>query len=422
MPTTAPLLSSSVGAAPPWTADGIADPRPWFAEALESERVVHDPRAGLWHIFRHEDVRDFLRQPDVWSTAKRMERVDPSQRIVRLLTSDPPNHTALRHHFNHAYRPRRIAAMEPSIRRRAGELIDHGLATGSLDVVADLAVPLTREVIGELIGVRGEDLEECARLAIRNPLGTTEDGPDGEPVPIIWMGAGEPENNRHFDAYFRTLIDERRLAPKDDLVTALAGIALAPSTTDGVLNLGALLDEQFGAGQNTTVHLIGTLLHSLLERPDDLARLRADRSLVPAAVEEGLRWTAPLQARPRISTRPVTIGTTEIPANAIGLAWSQAANLDPRRFDDSLEFRLDRTDNAHLSFGFGEHFCLGAALARLEVRVAMEEWLARVGACQRLEDGPPAWIDSYMLRGLRHLRVAVEPILRSPGISTAASS
>lgn len=404
-----PLLRRSDSAPPPWTPEGLADPHQWFAEALAGDPVLYDARAEIWHVLRYDDVRDVLRDPATWSVAKRMERVPPDQRMVRLLTSDPPLHTELRKHFSDAYRPRRLAGIEPLVRRRVVELVDRALAAGTFDLVSDVAAPLTREVVGELIGVPGDDLETCSRMAIRNPLGTTAADEAGEPYPVLWMGAGEPGNDRHFNAYFGELIDRRRRRPRDDLVSALAAMDLSLADRDGRLNIGALLDEQFGAGQNTTVHLIGTLWAELLARPGQFARLRADRSLVRTAVEEGLRWAAPLQARPRITTRRAAVGGTDVPADAVVLAWTQAANLDPRRFDDPLRFDVARRDNAHLSFGFGAHFCLGAALARLEVRVLLEEWLARVGECARADDGPLQWMDSYMMRGLVRLPLQAAP-------------
>jgi len=352
-------------------------------------------------------VRDFLRQPALWSTAKRMERVPPSQRIIRLLTADPPAHTELRNHFSRAYRPRRIAAMEPRIRTRARALLDE-LAGSTFDIVADLAAPLTRAVIGDVIGVAGDDLEECSRRAIRDPLGTVHADDDGDAHIVLWMGAGESENNRHFNEYFRGLLADRRREPRDDLVSDLAQMALPDASGAGQLNLGALLDEQFGAGQNTTVHLLATLLAELAGRPDDLARMRREPSLIVSAIEEGLRCNAPLQARPRISTMPARIGDVDVPEGAVGLAWLQSANLDRTVFDAPQQFDIGRTHNPHLSFGFGEHYCLGAALARLQMRVVIEEWLATVQSYAPTVDEPPQWLPTFMMRGLVHFAVDTE--------------
>lgn len=406
-----PLLSNLTGTAPPWTPEGQQDPYPWFAEALAGPSVVYDDRADVWHIFHHEDVRSFLRDADVWSVAKRMERVPPEQRIIRLLMSDPPGHSRLRQHFSHAYRPRRIAVMEARVREVAIELIEHALDAGTCDIVGDIAVPLTRTIIGELIGVPGEDLEDCARHAIKNPLGTVARDDDGEDHVVIWMGAGEPENNRHFNAYFRDLIEERRRAPRDDLISALAQMRLDDTgDLSGQLNIGALLDEQFGAGQNTTVHLLGTMLATFAEQPDQLRKVRHDRALVPLAVEEALRYCAPLQARPRISTTATVLAGNAIPEGAVALAWLQAANVDPREFDRPLTFDCTRTHNSHVSFGFGEHYCLGAALARIEIRVMLEEWLDRVREFHRVDEGTPlSWMPTYMLRGLNRLDLEVTP-------------
>jgi cytochrome P450 len=296
--------------------------------------------------------------------------------------------------------------MESGIRRRVGTMLDALLDRPSFDVVADLAAPLTRAVVGDVIGVPGADLEECARRAIRDPLGTVTDDDDGDQHIVLWMGAGEPENNRHFNEYFRELLAQRRRDPRDDLVSDLARMDLSLDDLEGRLNLGALLDEQFGAGQNTTVHLVATLLAELADRPDEWRRLRDDRSLVPGAVEEGLRWNAPLQARPRIAARPQVLAGTSIPEGAVGLAWLQTANVDPAVYDDPLGFDVARRHDPHVSFGFGEHYCIGASLARLQVRVLLEEWTARVA-----EFHVPAhreWLPTFMMRGLVHLPVEAE--------------
>src|SRR5690606_7542139 len=222
--------------------------------------------------------------------------------------------------------------------------------------------------------------------AIKNPLGTVAEDDDGEQRIVIWMGEGEPENNRHFNEYFKDLIAERRSSPRDDLISALAEMQLDEADDlSGELNIGALLDEQFGAGQNTTVHLIGTMIATLAERPDQWTRVRDDRGLVTSTVAEALRYTAPLPARPRLSTEATTLGGVDIPSGAVGLAWVQAANLDGVEFDDPFAFDCTRQHNPHLSFGFGEHFCLGASLARLEIRVFLEEWLDRVGSFHRID-------------------------------------
>jgi cytochrome P450 len=402
-----PLLSTLARPAPPWADEGRDDPHAWFAAVLDGPPVRYDERADVWHVFHHEPVRDFLRDATGWSTAKRLERVEPEQRIVRLLTSDPPSHTALRQHFSRAYRPRRIAAMEQSIRARVVATLDELIGRGRFDVVADLAAPITRAVVGDVIGVPGEDLEECSRRAIRDPLGTVVDDADGDRHIVLWMGAGEPENNRHFNEYFRDLLAARRIAPGDDLVSDLARMDLAVGEEDGQLNLGALLDEQFGAGQNTTVHLIATLLHELMARPGEWHRLRRDPSLVTTAIEEGLRWNAPLQARPRIAANDHRIGDVDVPAGAVGLAWVQAANLDPTVFDDPLRFDVGRAHDPHVSFGFGEHFCIGAALARLQVRIVLEEWVARVA--DAAPSTAPRWLPTFMMRGLVALPVEVQP-------------
>ena len=221
------------------------------------------------------------------------------------------------------------------------------------------------------------------------------------------MGAADEEDQRAVDEYFEELVARRRAKPCDDLVSNLAQI---PETQGGdKLDIGALLNEQLGAGQNTSVHLIGNMISLLLSYPDQLARVREHPELIPSTVEESLRYVSPLQARPRVSTRPLELHGVQIPEGARGLGWIQAANLDPEVFPDPERFDIGRSPNRHIAFGHGEHFCLGAWLARMAARVVLEEWLASIQDCGHAGDGCLEIVPDFILRGPARLLVDVTP-------------
>ncbi|MGV0044944.1 cytochrome P450 [Mycobacterium colombiense] len=395
------------GITPPWTTAGHADPVPWFVTMAAERPLSYDPQADIWHFTGHGEVANFLKSCDDWSVAKRLERVPPAQRVARLLTTDPPTHGELRGHFRHAYRPRRVQALEDQIRSVCRELLDKCLQKPGFDVTADFAAPLTATMISHLLGVpeTNEDLYLQIMGGAQLSLGKLTEPADDDERPTLYMGGSNPEGNAAQQDFFIHLIEERRKCPMDDLISDLARI---PSEQFELrLDVGALLSEQLGAGQHTTTHLLGSMIYLLDRFPDQQRLLRSQPELIPSAIEESLRYSAPLQARPRLSTRPLQVGEIEIPEGATGLAWLQAANFDPRRFDDPTRFDITRSPNHHIAFGLGEHFCLGAPLARVEARVAMEELLGRTDWIARTDIGEPPWVDDFILRGPASLAVEV---------------
>jgi cytochrome P450 len=393
----------------PWTVEGQRDPHQWFAYMLAEHPIWYDDVSDVWHIFRYRDVHAFLKDAETHSTRKRIERVPPELRVARLLTTDPPEHTKIRSFFSHAYRPKRVNAMEPHIREVACELLEKAVAKGTFDVVADFAGPLTMTMICEIIGIPPEDREEFGRRAGGASLGALQPTPaDGSRPKIdLSMGAaGVRDNGLH--AYFRELIERRRAHPEDDLVSDLA--KLPPDITTDRLDVGALLGEQLGAGQNTTIHLIGAMIYELLRHPDQLAKLRArPGELVKPAVEEALRFSPPLQARPRITEHDTEFAGYRIREGDATCGWMVAANIDPEVFPDPLRYDVERDPNPHVSFGYGEHYCIGSFLARMEANIALEELLRHTKDFGLASDGEPAWAPDCILRGLQRLDISVVP-------------
>lgn len=392
---------------PPWSGAGHRRAHEWYTAMLAKGPVGVDEHSGIWQFFGYYAVREFLDDAETWSTAKRLEALPPESRVVRLLTSDPPQHVKLRDYFASAYRPKRIAQLEERVHQVCHQLLDSCVERGSFDLIADFAKPLTVVMIGEIIGIPPDKRELMMQASENNYLGKVDRSGADDLAAALW-NTSRPADMVDVGAYFRELIDERRRDPQDDLVSALAQIP--QEEMEDRLDVPALLAEQFGAGTNTTVHLIGSIISTLDQRRDLLAKLQQDRSLVTGAVEETVRFHSPLQARPRIATRDVEVEGIRVPEGTSALAWIGAANVDPARFKRPLEYDITRSRKLpHMGFGFGEHYCLGASLARMEARMAIDAWLDKVQDFERDETGPLAWVDDFILHGLEHFQVRVTP-------------
>jgi cytochrome P450 len=320
-----------------------------------------------------------------------------------LIAEDPPVHETLRGTVNRGFTPRRIAAWEPRIRELVAERLAPLARNDRFDVVHELAIPLPVTVIAEMLGVEAERMRDFKRWT-----DAIIDGSTG-------AGRATPFARRFVDSmislisYMRGQIRRRRLAPGDDLISTL--LAEAPggvrlSDVELVMFVQLLLV----AGNETTTNLIGNAVQALLDHPDQLALVARDPSLVPALVEEVLRFDAPVQMVFRTATSDTELAGTRIPKGATVAALLGSANRDERRFPDPDVFDVTREPRGHLGFGFGEHFCLGAALARLEARVALEALVPELVKLERAESGRER-VDSFLVRGPKRLelRRASEP-------------
>jgi cytochrome P450 len=320
-----------------------------------------------------------------------------------MLNVDPPDHTRLRRLVSRAFTPGRVAALEPAIRAIAGRLLDELEAAGpdaAVDLVEGYAYPLPFGVIGELLGIPAAD-----RPRLHAWFGVLLTG---------WAGDPPPEAVRASDgivAYLRELVDAKRQNPGDDLVSVLV-----TATEGDALTTQELLSSLFQlvvAGHDTTASLIGNGVVALLDHPGQLQALLADPGRLPAAIDELIRFTAPVpHATFRVTTEPVTLHGVPIPAGEQVLVCLGSANRDPGRFGDPDMLDIGRGDGSNLGFGHGIHYCLGAPLARLEARVAFETLLGRH---PRLRFAVPrdalAWAhgDGLVLRGLTSLPVVLGP-------------
>jgi len=322
-----------------------------------------------------------------------------------MLNVDPPDHTRLRRLVSRAFVPGRIAALEPAIRAIASNLLDELDAAGpgaTVDLVEGYAYPLPFGVIGELLGIPAAD-----RTRLHAWFQVLLTG---------WAGDPPPEAVQASDgivAYLGDLVGAKRRSPADDLVSVLV------AAEDDALTTQELLSSLFQlvvAGHDTTASLIGNGVVALLDHPGQFQALLADPGKLPAAVDELIRFTAPVpHATFRVTAEPVTLGGVQVPAHEQVLVCLAAANRDPGRFPAPDVLDIGRGDGPNLGFGHGTHYCLGAPLARLEARVAFEELLIRHPSL-RLAVGRHAlaWAhgDGLVLRGLVSLPVVLGPSQR----------
>ena len=321
-----------------------------------------------------------------------------------MLNVDPPDHTRLRRLVSRAFTPGRVAALEPAIRGIAGRLLDSLDAAGPdavVDLVQGFAYPLPWAVIGELLGIPAADQPRVHAWFQVLLTGWAGDPP-----------ADAVEASDGIVAYLRELVDAKRRRPADDLVSVLVAATEGDAlTTQEVLSS---LFQLVVAGHDTTASLIGNGVVALLDHPGQLQALLADPGRLPAAIDELIRFTAPVpHATFRVTADPVTLAGVPVPAHEQVLVCLGAANRDPGRFPAPDVLDIGRGDGPNLGFGHGPHYCLGAPLARLEARVAFEELLGRYPGLRLAVDRDAlAWAhgDGLVLRGLTSLPVVLGPM------------
>ncbi|HYX44823.1 MAG TPA: cytochrome P450 [Acidimicrobiales bacterium] len=388
------------------TPEGRADPYSRYA-ALRAHAPVHHSAIGFWVLTRYDDCQQLLRDPRVgkdFSNAADALGLGEEQRAEQaafrndhsnMLFADPPDHTRLRGLATRAFTPRTVEALRPSIVTLVDELLD-GFGDGEVDVMDTLAFPLPVTVIGEMLGVPAEDRPRFRPL-VRASTAVLELAITPEALAEATAASNTMEE------YFRDLVAERRARPRDDLLTQLIEAEdKGDQLSEYELISTAIL--LFAAGFETTTHLIGNGVLALLRNPEQLDRLRHDRGLLRSAVEELLRYDSPVQITARTAYEEIEIGGYSVEPGSAVLALLGAANRDPQRFRDPDRLDVGRSEGGPLSFGSGIHYCLGAALARLEFAIVLDRLLDRFPTWE-LVGGPPRHRDSLTLRGLVDLRV-----------------
>ncbi|MBE1530656.1 cytochrome P450 [Actinomadura algeriensis] len=379
------------------------DPYP-FLDGLRA-RSPYAPFDGLVVVGRHAQSSALLRDPTM-SARRDRAALSPTPRGPRtrnFLHLDPPEHTRYRRLVAGAFARRRVEGLGPRIREIAAGLLRDAAGSGTIEVVDDLAYPLPLRVICELLGVPFEDRRLLQDWSAS--LSAALDPPLGPAPPRLTTEAARARAG--FVGYFRDLIEERRGAPRDDLISHLVQVEEHGERLDDhdVLATCVLL---LNAGHETTVNLIGNAVLALLRHPRQFDRLRADPALAAATVEEVLRYDAPVQMTTRVAREDGRVGGTRVRPGDTVLVLLGAANRDPDVYPDPGRFDIGRSPAApHLSFSAGPHFCLGAGLARLEVSVALGLFAGRL-VRPRLRPGGVAYKRNLNLRGPARLLVDLD--------------
>lgn len=398
--------------------DVTADPYAHY-RALREQAPVHTmelPGLGVLHILsRYADCKTVLSSHD-FGKGDRLERAPTmfvseeqhatlneafERRSRPMLFLNPPDHTRIRGLVSRAFTPRRIDELKPRIAGMVAEVLDPLAGGGDVELLDALAFPLPVAVIGALVGVPAADYGWFRQRA-RTGAASLELNADAEVITNAALALNE------MSEYFEELVELRRKEPQDDLLSALiAAEDAGDRLTREELIANVIL--MFVAGFETTTNLIGNGLVALCANPSELDRLRADPTLLPTAVEELLRFDSPVQ----VDGRAVLVDTTlpdgtAVKAGETALTLLGAANRDPDRFTDPDRLDVGRTDNAPLSFAWGIHHCLGAALARAEGEAVFGALLDRFSGIEVLDD-PPQWRRSLTLRGLDALNVRLTP-------------
>ncbi|MFP6707026.1 MAG: cytochrome P450 [Alphaproteobacteria bacterium] len=366
------------------------------------EPTAHTPDGdGFWVVSRHGDVMDVLRTPEVYSSDKGGDHTgggttlkDERAAGIVLNYSDDPHHRVLRGLVNKGFTTKAVGELEVELRRRANLLIDNFPVDREFDFVSHFSRELPTQAICIVLGVPQEDRGELIEWIDR--------GIEAESPNVI---AAEYFNK--IRDYARTIVAEKRRNPGNDILSTIVQARLdgegGRALTDTELAHFFLL--LFPAGAETTRSAIGGGLRTLAEHPKQLRMLRDDPAHVKGAVEEFVRWMTPSIYKRRTATRDTTLGGKAIRRGDKVTIWEMSANRDERVFDDPFNFDITRRPNRHVGFGFGTHVCLGAGLARLEIKIAIEELLRRVEHFELA--GPAQWVPNNRLLGLRNLQLTI---------------
>ena len=395
-------------------------PYPYY-ERVREEAPVHQTPLGFWAVSRYEDVLSVVRNPEMFSSlAQSNSFVTPPPpevieiakqgypRVNTLLSNDPPSHTQFRNLVNKAFLPKRVAQLEDSIRKIANDLIDAFINDGKVDLVEQFAVGVPLTVIADALGVDRADMPKFKKWS------------DDSVAPLSGMLTPERQiecahSRIEFQKYMVDRVREREENLRDDLLSDLVQARFDSGERAGEgMTMPEMLDviaQLLVAGNETTTKLIAAATLMLVENPEQMAKVRADHSLIPNLVEEALRMEAPVQMLPRFTKDDVVVGGVVIPKGSVVMAMYGCANRDGGKYPNPDMFDIER-DNARtqLAFGQGPHFCVGAALARSEARIAFELLLSRLNNIALANVDTPTHRElSMTLRGLTNLHLTFTP-------------
>ena len=369
------------------------DPYPVYRHLRDTAPAYHNEKYDFWALSRYHDCQHAVRDFKTFSSAQGTSLEELKAQLPTLINSDPPVHTRLRHLIAGMFTPERLAPLETVVREMARELLAPHIGTGRIDIIGDFAAKLPMAIICKFLGFPRADEDRLRALTdqvVHRDEGVFEMPNEGMQATI-----------KLFE-YFNADIAERARSAtsRDDIVTTLLAARDAGKIGhEDVLGYIYILSI---AGNETTTKLIGNICYQLHKHPDQAEMLRNDMSLLPSAIEETMRFDGPTQMMARTTTRDVELHGKTIPKGAKVALLFTSANRDERKFPNGESFDLKRDPRDHLGFGGGLHACLGAALARMEARVAMEEILAAIGTFEVDESGL-ARMHSPNVRGFTHV-------------------
>lgn len=406
-------LEDFAGRYNPFSSSQLEDPYPTYKIARREAPVFYSPVLHMWVVTRYDDIVAIYRNPAVFTSANllksRYEPTPEARRILKeggydrppiIVDNDTPSHPRIRGAVLRSFTPGRAAKFEPALRALANELVDAFEGEGRVDLIPKFAYPIPIRVLFELLGVPLSDMDRVKRWV-------------EEWVKFMWATPGPEEQSvcAHAMVAFRhyciDLLEDRKRSPREDLMSALVQGSGSGEEIMTMNELAYLMNDLLFAGQDTTTTAIGNVVRLLLSYPDHFRALRSDPGLVPAAVEEAMRMTSPAQCGVRTTLQEAQIAGVTVPAGVDLCLVLGSAHRDEAHFPNPDTFDLRRgVHEKTLEFGNGRHACLGAGLARLELRVAVEVLSQRLPTLRLAPDQPVSYVPNLLSRSLSRLDVA----------------
>lgn len=407
----------------------VPDPHPYFDHMRSTNPVQREPNHGVVAVTGYDAAAEVYRHPEVFSSCISVtgpfpplpftptgddigELIEQHRSLLPLnehmVTMDPPEHTRARSLLSRLLTPRRLKDNEDFMWRLADTQLDGFIADGGCEFLSQYAKPFATMVIADLLGVPRDDHDEFRAIFGVSQAGARMGALDHEPVSVNPL--------EFLDEKFSAYIEDRRRAPRDDVLTALATATYADGSVPAVIDVVRTATFLFGAGQDTSAKMLTAALRVLGENPELQQTLRTERARIPLFIEETLRFEGPIKSAFRLARTSTTLGGVDVPAGTVVMLCPGALNRDPQRFDDPHEFVADR-ENAreHVAFGRGVHSCPGAPLARSEGRISIERILDRMTdiAIADRAHGPASdrryrYDPTFLLRGLSELHLTFE--------------
>lgn len=395
----------------PFYGPQLENPYPFYARARREEPVFYSPLLKMWYVTRYDDIVTVLKDPVRFSSAQAvavpLEYTPETQHAIQtsylsaasLTNNDPPSHTIVRRMVHKAFTERQVADLEARIRAIAEDLLNQFAGEGRAEFIRQFSFPLPMRVILNVLGVPEDDMTKLKRWAddwialVAAPL-----SPDQQAEVIGRLLESQD--------YWTRLIEERRERPRNDLLSDLVRASQEEETPVSLAQMISACAMLVLAGHETTTNLLGHCLYRLLTLPDQFRLVCEDPANIPRAIEETLRADTSVQALMRTTTEPVELGGAHLPKGAQLALLFASANHDEAYFTDADRFDLRRTDpKGHLAFGHGIHFCIGAPLARLEGRIALELLLQRLPGLRLAPNQQITYVVNPIHRGLKELQI-----------------